>query len=492
LVDVLNLCDHVTLHGWVDDVNHWLDDKHYLILPTMHEGNPYSVLEAAAKGVRPLVHSFPGAAELYPEDWIFATAQELVQRIVSDPYEPNTYRNYVASRFGLKPQTERINNLITSLAQSTEPISTSIFDGSTLRGVTASVTDIHPPADQACTGDHSVTLPTIVIPVYDRLKFLRQYLSEDYWEGLPLLLSCDGSPPEFMEQVERLTDEQDNISPHHYTPNQGAAVARHKGAQAADSELIICCDDDDFFGDAVHFAQECATIFREENDTLLVANPTMYTLHENGKLEKGYGFDKRRFDGLSGQELLKTLVKLGEPHGLNNGACYRRNMFLSVPIPPFIFPEDYGYLIRLCASYPDHIARVADTGTFFRLRSESGITHEITLQKLLETFLYQCEGAMTLIERDEMTRFEFRGLITARGRHIQEVRGWGQEALQTFNRLIEGEAPSQFKSDEASAIIEFIRSTYSDLPLVYDYFLPQEVQSALDLDNDPHRAAFAH
>jgi glycosyltransferase involved in cell wall biosynthesis len=490
MLHVLNLCDHVTLHGWVDDVTHWLDDKDYLILPTIHEGNPYSVLEAAAKGIRPLIHSFPGSAELYPKNWIFATAQELVQRIISDPYEPKSYRDHVASRFGLKPQTERINNLIASLAQSTEPISTSIFDGCTLRGVTASVTDIHSPTHQ--TGNHNLALPTVVIPVYDRLKFLRQYLSEGYWNDLPLLLSCDGSPREFMEQVERSTDERDNLSFHHYTPNQGAPVARHEGAQAADSDLIICCDDDDFFGDAAHFAQECASIFREENDTLLVANPTMYTLHENGRLEKGYGFDKRRFDGLSGQELLKVLVKLGEPHGLNAGACYRRNMFLSVPIPPFIFPEDYGYLIRICASYPDHVARVADTGTFFRLRSASGITHDITLTKLLETFLYQCEGAMTLIESNEMTRSEFKGIIAARGRHIQKVRGWGQEALHTFNRLIEGEAPTQLKSDESHATIEFIRSTYPDLPSVYDYFLPQQVRSALNLNNDSHRIALAN
>jgi glycosyltransferase involved in cell wall biosynthesis len=492
MLDVLNLSDHVTLHGWVDDVTHWLDDKDYLILPTMHEGNPYSVLEAAAKGIRPLVHSFPGAAELYPEDWIFTTAKELVQRIVSDPYEPKSYREHVASRFGLKPQTERINNLITSLAQSTEPISTSIFDGNTLQGVTTSVTDIHPPADQAHAGDHSVTLPTVVIPVYDRLKFLRQYLSEDYWNDLPLLLSCDGSPPEFMEQVKRLADERDNVSPHHHTPNQGAAVARHMGARAANSDLIICCDDDDFFGDAVRFAQECAAIFHEENDTLLVANPTMYTLHENGRLEKGYGFDKRRFDGLSGRDLLKKLVKLGEPHGLNNGACYRRNMFLSVPIPPFIFPEDYGYLIRICTAYPNHIARVANTGTFFRLRSESGITHDITLTKLLETFLYQCEGAMTLIENNEMTRSEFKAIIADRGRQIQKVRGWGQEAFHTFNRLIQGEAPAQFKSDESRATIEFIRSTYPDLPTVYDYFLTQRVRSALNLNNDSHRIALAN
>jgi hypothetical protein len=491
MLDTLDLRDHVTMYGWINDVVHWLDDKHYLILPTIHEGNPYSVLEAAAKGIRPLIHTFPGSSELYPEHWTFATAQELVQRIVSDSYTPKAYRDHVVSRFGLEPQVQRIDDLITSLAQSTEPISTSIFDGKTLQGVVASATGTRAPADQAHAENNDISLPTAVIPVYDRLRFLRQYLSAGYWDSIPVLLSCDGSPNEFVNQIEQSAAERDNVSYHHYTPNQGAAVARYEGARAADSELIICCDDDDFFGDAPHFAHECASIFREESNTLLVANPIMYTLHEDGRVEKGYGFDKRRFDGLSGRELLKALVKLGEPHGLNNGACYRREMFLSVSIPPFIFPEDYGYLIRMCTAYPNHIARVANTGTFFRLRSESGITHDITLTKLLETFLYQCEGAMTLIENNEMTWSEFKAIVAARGRHIQKVRGWGQKALHTFNRLIEGEAPAQFKSDESRATVEFIRYTYPELPSVYNYFLPQRVRSALDLYSDSDRAALA-
>jgi hypothetical protein len=145
----------------------------------------------------------------------------------------------------------------------------------------------------------------------------------------------------------------------------------------------------------------------------------------------------------------------------------------------------------MCASYPDHVARVADTGTFFRLRSASGITHNITLTKLLETFLYQCEGAKTLIEQNEMTRSEFSAIVKARGRNIEEVRGWGRKALHTFNRLAEGEIPAQLESDEANAMVDFIRSTYLDLPSVYDYFLSKRVRSALKLENDSQRTPSA-
>jgi len=103
------------MYGWVDDVAHWLDNKHYLILPTVHEGNPYSVLEAAAVGIRPLVHTFPGAYELYPEDWTFRTAEEFVDRLKYSTYVPARHHRYVAHRYGLKEQVESINELLRAL-----------------------------------------------------------------------------------------------------------------------------------------------------------------------------------------------------------------------------------------------------------------------------------------------------------------------------------------------------------------------------------------
>lgn len=495
IIDELGIGNYVIMHGWVDDVAAWLQDKHYLVSSSIHESFGYGIAEAMACGVKPIIHHFMGAERLYSNEFLYLTPSEFVCRITESKYESIDYRTFVAENFNLKKQAQKISNLFQSLVTFDPPNSSSssspspeIFDSGFLRQIINSVV----PDSSEPLIPETECLPTVVIPVYDRLKYLDLYMSEGQWDGVPVMLSCDGSSDEFMQDVRLITGEHDNITAHQYASNKGAPVARHRGAKQVDSTLIICCDDDDFFGDAVRFAQECAAIFREENDTLLVANPTMYTLHENGRLEKGYGFDKRRFDGLSGRDLLKKLVKLGEPHGLNNGACYRRSMFLSVPIPPFIFPEDYGYLIRMCTAYPNHIARVANTGTFFRLRSESGITHDITLTKLLETFLYQCEGAMTLIENNEMTRSEFKAIIADRGRQIQKVRGWGQEAFHTFNRLIQGEAPAQFKSDESRATIEFIRSTYPDLPTVYDYFLPQRVRSALNLNNDSHRIALAN
>lgn len=101
LIEKLNLQNNVVFCGWIEDVSEWLKDKHYLILPSIHEGNPYCVLEAAACGVRPLIHSFPGSEDLYPEKWVFSTVEEFVNKVVNYNQDIYLNREYVAKRFSL-------------------------------------------------------------------------------------------------------------------------------------------------------------------------------------------------------------------------------------------------------------------------------------------------------------------------------------------------------------------------------------------------------
>ena len=116
MLDRLDLQDHVTMSGWVDDVPTWLDNKNYLVLPTIHEGNPYSVLEAAAQGIKPLVHNFPGADELYPSSWRFNSVPEFVNQVLHQDYDSHSYRSYVAERYSLAQQINKTGDLLQELA----------------------------------------------------------------------------------------------------------------------------------------------------------------------------------------------------------------------------------------------------------------------------------------------------------------------------------------------------------------------------------------
>lgn len=117
IINELNLQDNVIWWGWIENVSEWLQDKNYLILPSIHEGNPYCVLEAAACGVKPLIHYFPGSEELYPSSWLFRTVSEFVEKVINEPFDSLAYRRYVEENYSLDIYLEKIFSIIEVLSK---------------------------------------------------------------------------------------------------------------------------------------------------------------------------------------------------------------------------------------------------------------------------------------------------------------------------------------------------------------------------------------
>ncbi|MDI5789453.1 hypothetical protein PO124_16530 [Bacillus licheniformis] len=51
MIDELRLTDSVQFDGWQDDMNQYLEDKHYLICTSLLESQHMSAMEAMAKGI---------------------------------------------------------------------------------------------------------------------------------------------------------------------------------------------------------------------------------------------------------------------------------------------------------------------------------------------------------------------------------------------------------------------------------------------------------
>ena len=113
----MGLADAVVFDGWQKDVAAWLEDKHYLVSASIVEGHPVSVLEAMARGLKPVIHVYPGCRDCFPPEYLWRTLDEFCQRILVDPYQPAEYRDYVAKNFSLSQQVARINNLYLDFEQ---------------------------------------------------------------------------------------------------------------------------------------------------------------------------------------------------------------------------------------------------------------------------------------------------------------------------------------------------------------------------------------
>jgi glycosyltransferase involved in cell wall biosynthesis len=123
MVDELALADAVRFEGFQADIPGWLEDKHYLLSGSLVEGHPVNVLEGMACGLKPVIHTFPGSREFFPPHLLFRTPEEFCKRIVDEPYQPNTYREFVAERYSATAQHDRIKQLVLELSPDDTPSS---------------------------------------------------------------------------------------------------------------------------------------------------------------------------------------------------------------------------------------------------------------------------------------------------------------------------------------------------------------------------------
>ena len=115
MVDTLDLGDVVFFDGWQEDVNSWLEDKHYIVSTSIIESQGMGLLEGMACGLKPVIHNFPGANQIFPSEFLFSISEEFCEQILSDTYEPQKYRRFVEENYLLKNQLSKINDIFTQL-----------------------------------------------------------------------------------------------------------------------------------------------------------------------------------------------------------------------------------------------------------------------------------------------------------------------------------------------------------------------------------------
>lgn len=106
MIGELGLGDAIRFDGHVADIATWYADKGVLLSTSMYESFGLNIGEAMAVGAFPVVHGFPGADRLWPEECLFASIDDAVALIRSA--RPHLYRDWVARRYGLVQQIEAV------------------------------------------------------------------------------------------------------------------------------------------------------------------------------------------------------------------------------------------------------------------------------------------------------------------------------------------------------------------------------------------------
>jgi len=107
--------NNVIFHGWVNDINAWLDDKSYLLSTSIHESFGYAIAEAMAKGIKPIIHEFHGAYALWSPDHLFFNIDSAISKITKGSYEPVKYRQFIEDTYSLNRQVNSTREMLEGL-----------------------------------------------------------------------------------------------------------------------------------------------------------------------------------------------------------------------------------------------------------------------------------------------------------------------------------------------------------------------------------------
>ncbi len=115
MIREMGLTEHVKFEGWQENITAWLADKQFLMSTSMHESFGYSIAEAMAMGIKPVVHNFPFATRIWPQQILYNTIDEAVGMVTSTVYGSQSYRNFIEEHYSLIKQVTKVRRVLDTL-----------------------------------------------------------------------------------------------------------------------------------------------------------------------------------------------------------------------------------------------------------------------------------------------------------------------------------------------------------------------------------------
>jgi 2-polyprenyl-3-methyl-5-hydroxy-6-metoxy-1,4-benzoquinol methylase/glycosyltransferase involved in cell wall biosynthesis/ribosomal protein S20 len=111
----MKMGDNFILHGWINNVEKFLEDKNYIISTSIHESFGYNIAEAMARAIKPIIHNFDGAKTLWPKELIYNTIDEAVEKITEQTYDSESYRMFIEDNYSLEQQIKTLETTLNTL-----------------------------------------------------------------------------------------------------------------------------------------------------------------------------------------------------------------------------------------------------------------------------------------------------------------------------------------------------------------------------------------
>ncbi|WP_242850593.1 methyltransferase domain-containing protein [Clostridium lundense] len=112
---------NVFYQGWQNDLNTWLEDKNYILCTSILESQNISVMQAMSKGIKPIIHNFVGAKNIYKNENVWNAIDEAVEMITSRKYNSIQYRQFIEENYSLDKQIKMIKESVNTITKNNKP-----------------------------------------------------------------------------------------------------------------------------------------------------------------------------------------------------------------------------------------------------------------------------------------------------------------------------------------------------------------------------------
>jgi len=98
--------------NYIKDVAGWLEDKNYIVCTSPLESQGLGIMEAMCMGIKPVIHNFVGAKNIYDEKYLWTTINDFVAMIGDQEYNSLEYRSFVSKNYLLRYKLKDIAKII--------------------------------------------------------------------------------------------------------------------------------------------------------------------------------------------------------------------------------------------------------------------------------------------------------------------------------------------------------------------------------------------
>jgi glycosyltransferase involved in cell wall biosynthesis len=393
MAEELGIAQSIFFEGWQNDISGWLKDKNYIICTSVLEGNPIGLMEAMSSGIKPIIHNFVGARNMYPAEYIWNTIEEAVSMIVDDRYESKDYRDYIVNNYSLRKQLNNIVNLIEKHLDQYKVIGK----------VNKILSGLIKPEDAKMRDT------TMLIPTYNRAAMVKQDLDLAFnFPSVPKLFIDDCSDENNKKILKSLGDNKEYgiINFVFKEKNGGVADSLRVGVKNIKSKYIITKGDDDLliYNKSTEDMDEMISCIGV--DFPLITSRYLVNMKENNELSIGY--DKKIINNCAASQLLKQLFVTGELFGINAGAIYsREDMIRCMPENIFKVSEDYVLTSRILSIHMDLKIKVSEDISYIRRLTNGSLSRKIDEVKLTQHLISMMISGFYCLKAGLINRYDF-------------------------------------------------------------------------------------